>query len=138
MGKRHYSETIVERIDPRGGKYYWIGGDDLGFAKDDGTDCMAVHEEYISVTPLQCDMTDPSIAQQTTDRAVSVAVRDAMSEQDEPIRIDKWLWAARFYKTRSLAAEAVNGGKVEINDGRAKPSRAVRVGDKLCIHRGPL
>jgi len=60
-----------------------------------------------------------------------------MSEQDEPIRIDKWLWAARFYKTRSLAAEAVNGGKVEINDGRAKPSRAVRVGDKLCIHRGP-
>jgi 5'-nucleotidase len=58
MGKRHYSETIVERIDPRGGKYYWIGGDDLGFAKDDGTDCMAVHEEYISVTPLQCDMTD--------------------------------------------------------------------------------
>ena len=58
MGKRHYSETIVERIDPRGGKYYWISGDDLGFAKDDGTDCMAVHEEYISVTPLQCDMTD--------------------------------------------------------------------------------
>ena len=54
MGKRHYSENIVERVDPRGGKYYWIGGDDLGFAKDDGTDCMAVHEGFISVTPLQC------------------------------------------------------------------------------------
>jgi 5'-nucleotidase len=58
QGKRHYSENIVERIDPRGKKYYWIGGDDLGFAKEDGTDCMAVHEGYISVTPLQIDMTN--------------------------------------------------------------------------------
>jgi 5'-nucleotidase len=48
----------VERIDPRGGKYYWIGGDDLGFDKEDGTDCMAIHEGYISVTPLQVDMTN--------------------------------------------------------------------------------
>lgn len=58
QGKRHYSENIVERVDPRGKKYYWIGGDDLGYAKDDGTDCMAVHEGYISVTPLQIDMTN--------------------------------------------------------------------------------
>jgi 5'-nucleotidase len=58
QGKRHYSENIVERIDPRGKKYYWIGGDDLGFARDDGTDCMAVHEGYVSVTPLQVDMTN--------------------------------------------------------------------------------
>ena len=58
MGKRHYSENIVERVDPRGVKYYWIGGDDLGFSQEDGTDCMAVHDSYISVTPLQCDMTD--------------------------------------------------------------------------------
>jgi 5'-nucleotidase len=58
MGKRHYSENIVERIDPRGGKYYWIGGDDLGFADEAGTDCKAVHEGYISVTPLQVDLTD--------------------------------------------------------------------------------
>jgi len=60
-----------------------------------------------------------------------------MAEQDEAIRIDKWLWAARFFKTRSLAAEAVSGGKVEINGDRAKPSRIVRVGDKLCVRRGP-
>lgn len=60
-----------------------------------------------------------------------------MSEQEEPIRIDKWLWAARFFKTRSLAAEAVSGGKVEINGDRAKPSRIVRGGDKLCVRRGP-
>lgn len=58
MGKRHYSETIVERVDPRGGKYYWIGGDDLGFADEDGTDCKTVHEGYVSVTPLQVDLTD--------------------------------------------------------------------------------
>lgn len=66
MGKRHYSETIVERMDPRGGKYYWIGGDDLGFANDDGTDCKAVHEGYISVTPLQVDLTDYQLLQNST------------------------------------------------------------------------
>jgi len=60
-----------------------------------------------------------------------------MSQQEEPIRIDKWLWAARFFKTRSLAAEAVGGAKVEINGERAKASRIVRVGDKLCVRRGP-
>lgn len=58
QGKRHYSEKIVERVDPRGRKYYWIGGDDLGFTQEDGTDCMAVHEGFISVTPLQADMTN--------------------------------------------------------------------------------
>lgn len=63
MGKRHYNENIVERIDPRGGKYYWIGGDDLGFADEDGTDCKAVHEGYVSVTPLQVDLTDYRLLQ---------------------------------------------------------------------------
>jgi 5'-nucleotidase len=58
MGKRHYSENIVERVDPRGVKYYWIGGDDLGYDQDEGTDCVAVHEGYISVTPLQVDLTN--------------------------------------------------------------------------------
>jgi ribosome-associated heat shock protein Hsp15 len=53
------------------------------------------------------------------------------------IRVDKWLWAARFFKTRSLAAEAVSGGKIEINGERAKPSRVVRIGDKVGIRRGP-
>ncbi|HWP24596.1 MAG TPA: S4 domain-containing protein [Candidatus Binatia bacterium] len=59
-----------------------------------------------------------------------------MSEDSE-IRLDKWLWAARFFKTRSLAAEAIVGGKVEVNGGRAKSSRIVRAGDRLTIRRGP-
>jgi ribosome-associated heat shock protein Hsp15 len=52
------------------------------------------------------------------------------------VRIDKWLWAARFFKTRSLAAEAVSGGKVHLNGQRVKPARAVRPGDVLRIHKG--
>ena len=53
------------------------------------------------------------------------------------LRIDKWLWAARFFKTRSLAAEAVEGGKVHLNGARLKPAHAVRAGDELTIRRGP-
>jgi ribosome-associated heat shock protein Hsp15 len=55
----------------------------------------------------------------------------------EQLRIDKWLWAARFFKTRSLAAEAVAGGKVEVNGARAKPSRAIHPGDQVRVRRGP-
>jgi len=51
-------------------------------------------------------------------------------------RLDKWLWAARFYKTRSLAAEAVSGGKVHLNGDRVKPSRNIKSGDRLQITRG--
>ena len=58
-------------------------------------------------------------------------------EDSQPIvRIDKWLWAARFFKTRGLAAEAVAGGLIEINGSRSKPSRMVRPGDQLTIRRG--
>lgn len=49
------------------------------------------------------------------------------------MRIDKWLWAARFWKTRSLATAAVDGGHVEVNGERAKPAKQVRVGDALRI-----
>ena len=53
------------------------------------------------------------------------------------VRIDKFLWAARFFKTRSLAAQAVASGKVELNGERAKPAKAVQVGDTLRIRSGP-
>jgi ribosome-associated heat shock protein Hsp15 len=51
----------------------------------------------------------------------------------ESVRIDKWLWAARFFKTRSLAAQAVSGGKIQLNGSRVKPARAVIPGDELQI-----
>ena len=52
------------------------------------------------------------------------------------IRIDKWLWAARFFKTRSLATDAVSGGKVRLNDAPTKPARDVKPGDRLEISNG--
>jgi ribosome-associated heat shock protein Hsp15 len=54
------------------------------------------------------------------------------------MRLDKWLWAARFFKTRSLAAEAVEGGKVHLNGQRTKPGKTVKVGSRLLIHKGEL
>lgn len=57
-----------------------------------------------------------------------------MSEESR-VRLDKWLWAARFFKTRSLASQAVAGGKVQVDGLRAKPSREVAVGDFLRIQK---
>src|SRR3954470_24195478 len=57
---------------------------------------------------------------------------------DEAVRIDKWLWAARFFKTRSMATDAVVGGRVHLNDERVKPSKAVHVGDTLVVTIGTL
>ena len=59
------------------------------------------------------------------------------SDRLSKTRLDKWLWAARFYKTRGLAADAVDSGKVEVNGERAKRSRHVQTGDRLRIRIGP-
>jgi ribosome-associated heat shock protein Hsp15 len=58
-------------------------------------------------------------------------------EDDARVRLDKWLWAARFYKTRALASEAVAGGKVQVNGDRAKRARPVQPGDEIRIRQGP-
>ncbi|MEO8201033.1 MAG: S4 domain-containing protein [Gemmatimonadota bacterium] len=58
-------------------------------------------------------------------------------EQDEEFRLDKWLWAARFFKTRGLAAKAIEGGKVDVNGDRAKRSRRLKPGDQLRVQMGP-
>jgi ribosome-associated heat shock protein Hsp15 len=73
--------------------------------------------------------------------AVSVLPRnghhwDSMSPEADRVRIDKWLWAARFFKTRALASEAVDGGKVHVNGDRVKSARALKPGDRLEIRRG--
>ena len=56
----------------------------------------------------------------------------------DKLRIDKWLWAARFYKTRSLAVEEIDKGRVHINDQEAKPAREVKVGDTVNLRQGPV
>ena len=55
---------------------------------------------------------------------------------DTPVRLDKWLWAARFFKTRSLAREAVDGGKVRVDGQRGKPSKLVKVGMRIAVTLG--
>lgn len=59
-----------------------------------------------------------------------------MTDNDSFVRADVWLWAARMYKTRSLAKEAIDGGKVELNGSACKPSKAVHIGDVLRLMRG--
>jgi len=65
------------------------------------------------------------------------AVRNDESPTAARVRIDKWLWAARFFKTRALASEAVEGGKVHVNGDRVKAARPLKPGDRLEIRRGP-
>jgi ribosome-associated heat shock protein Hsp15 len=54
------------------------------------------------------------------------------------VRLDTWLWAARFFKTRALAAAAIGGGKVEVNDAPAKRAKQLRVGDRVRLKKGPF
>jgi ribosome-associated heat shock protein Hsp15 len=62
---------------------------------------------------------------------------DPESSSADRVRIDKWLWAARFYKTRSIASDAIAGGKVELNRERVKPAKMIQVGDEIRLRLGP-
>jgi ribosome-associated heat shock protein Hsp15 len=58
------------------------------------------------------------------------------TDDEDDLRLDKWLWAARFFKTRGLAQEAIKGGKIEVNGDKPKAARYVQLGDMLRIRRG--
>lgn len=63
------------------------------------------------------------------------------TDDDSPpgkVRLDKWLWAARFFKTRALAAEAIDGGKVDVNGDRAKRAKQIQAGDTVRLRQGPV
>jgi ribosome-associated heat shock protein Hsp15 len=64
-------------------------------------------------------------------------MREIGQDAEAEVRLDKWLWAARFFKTRSLAVEAIAGGKVQVNGERAKRARHLQVGDQIRVRLGP-
>jgi len=98
--------------------------------------------EEIRVAILQHARISELPARPWADRLGLPERHDAMSNTDDSanvhVRLDKWLWAARFFKTRSLAAQAVDGGKVDLGGERAKRSRVVAVGDVITIRRPPF
>jgi len=61
-----------------------------------------------------------------------------MQTPDDRVRLDKWLWAARFFKTRNLAIDAINGGKVHLNQQRIKPAKEVHLGDLVQVRIGQV
>ncbi|MCA2991136.1 S4 domain-containing protein [Gemmatimonas sp.] len=63
---------------------------------------------------------------------------DALPTPAGKVRLDKWLWAARFFKTRALAADAIDGGKVDVNGDRAKRAKQVQAGDVVRLRQGPV
>lgn len=57
---------------------------------------------------------------------------------DDAVRLDKWLWASRFYKTRAVAVQAIRAGRVDVNDVRAKPAKTLSLGDRVRIRKSPF
>ena len=62
---------------------------------------------------------------------------DTEGRASDKVRIDKWLWAARFFKTRSLAVDAIGGGKILVNHERVKPAKTLQAGDTVSVRMGP-
>ena len=81
-----------------------------------------------------------ALGQGTASRGLPIGdnkpMSSAQSQTTGPVRADVWLWAARFFKTRSLAKQAIDGGKIDLNGSGCKPAKTVHVGDVLRISRG--
>jgi ribosome-associated heat shock protein Hsp15 len=73
---------------------------------------------------------------ETAARRMTSRLKAPPSAESPSVRLDIWLWAARFFKTRTLGKQAIEGGKVAVNDAPVKPAKTVRVGDRLAIRRG--
>ncbi len=86
------------------------------------------HDPMVGLTTISTDLSDSKPAWET-----SVADPPETSAQ---MRLDKWLWAARFYKTRSLAAAAIDGGRVQVEGNRVKRARMIGAGDAIRIRIG--
>jgi ribosome-associated heat shock protein Hsp15 len=80
-------------------------------------------------------MVEP-VMQRAGNDSIMPPMKHATNEEQREIRADVWLWAARMYKTRSLAKQAIEGGKVDVNDAGCKPSKALHVGDRVRLTRG--
>lgn len=76
----------------------------------------------------------PQVPEQT--KSSGKSAKPDLQADGAKVRLDKWLWSARFYKTRTLATEEVDGGKVKCNGERVKPAYGVQVGDRLTVPRG--
>jgi ribosome-associated heat shock protein Hsp15 len=70
-------------------------------------------------------------------KSQSKSGREHGASEAEPVRVDKWLWAARFYKTRALASEAIASGKIAVNGDRPKPAKTLKAGDEIRVRHGP-
>ena len=99
----------------------------------------APEPRLLTVTPSQAELWEgPNklVAAAIMLTAAVTGAKPAVGDHGK-VRLDKWLWAARFYKTRSEATEAVAGGKVEVNGDPAKPAKAVQVGDTVRVRKAP-
>ncbi len=103
-----------------------------GALQADGTTNGSASGDAVSVSPEAAAGQEPA-----PDAVPSKRLKGQLERvPPEQVRVDKWLWAARFFKTRSIAATAVTGGKVELNGERPKRSKHVHVGDALVIRKG--
>lgn len=97
-------------------------------------ECTAWHGGMHGMAVLDGEVNDATGPSGMTD-SVRARAGDRMTKMNDEVRLDKWLWAARFYKTRSLAVQAIDRGRVVVDGRAAKPARALRVGDRVTVRQ---